>query len=131
MFVDEKLQGELQGVKPDLRTLRVDRLLALAEEIERPSRGWGFDMSRWPYRTYMGGECGTPACIAGHAEAMYLCDPQDALGISDLKAQVLFFPELYDGPEYDTIDRAWAARTLRHLAATGIVDWNATKETAE
>lgn len=53
----------------------------------------------------------------------------DLLGLSAGDDRALFVPSLRFGgdlPDYN--DPAWAARTIRHLIATGEVDWNATRE---
>jgi hypothetical protein len=98
-----------------------------------------------------GHNCGTSACIAGWANAIRLrlsqnthivngwCEHDEAanwLGIEaysgfgyDSTADQLFYarnhPDYGNGAEacWSTIPAAQAVRTLRHLAATGNVDW--------
>lgn len=127
MFLDEKKSGE---ALPDLGSLRVDRILMLAEEIERPTRGWGFNINGW--------SCGTTYCIGGHILAMFCnnkyLDDDDlvsdnnntltvtagmAIGISLGNATRLFY-----GGIPEDVTRYRAARVLRYLAATGKVDWS-------
>lgn len=102
--------------------------------------------------------CGSSCCIAGAAvqffdpasvlarakvESVFAVDDDDRnftwgwvsehgrslLGLDERTAEMLFCPWRYSG-EYETeySDPAWAARTIRHLIATGEVDWNATRE---
>lgn len=119
MFLDEKQHGEAAAAAPsNLGALRVDRLLLLADEIERPTQGWIYDMRI--------GRCGTRACLAGHAELMFGNDGGEmAFGLTDDQRDALYMPVGWD---FDRAynDRARAARVLRHLAATGIVDWSVT-----
>lgn len=121
MFVDEKKHGE---ATPDLGTLRVDRILMLADEIEKPTKGWDLDMSI----LYQHRSCGTSACIAGHAllmfdpKAIFIGDAEPILGLDAARANALFKPKNWDHPKYN--NRRRAARVLRHLATTGNVDWN-------
>ncbi len=134
MFVETKREGE---ATPDFGTLRVDRILMLADEIEKPTRGFGFNMDwwsvngavlkGWPLREPTN-YCGTVCCIGGHAEAMYgtkrdlgWTEAGRLLGLDEVKAYLLFYPNLGD---YASISRSHAARVLRHLAATGLVDWS-------
>lgn len=88
-------------------------------------------------------DCGTVACIAGWAVAMFghngkpRASPLSAmklnnfptpeehatrtLGLSYVTAQSLFYP---GNPRYHQITPKVAAATLRHLAETGVVDWD-------
>ena len=66
-------------------------------------------------------------------------DPaRDLLGLTEDQADTLFIPwncdrsdqqEAVPAPWESSISPAWAARTIRHLIATGEVDWKATKVT--
>lgn len=128
-----------------------ERILELADLIENQAfadEGVGFNMSYYyltnssglEVKDYAGHPCGTAACIAGHAwlaaqrgtdghvhtldkiigprgETEY--EAKKYLGLNWRVAEELFIPEcLGDHPT-----PAEAARTLRHLAATGNVDW--------
>lgn len=113
----------------------------------------GFNMRSWyahkqddefgvPYKDNSGHNCGTVACIAGWASAVelgaeafskiitdtredgrmliglnLLTSPEEYLGLSDGQRTSLFH-----GAHGDTSSDQ-AVRTLRHLAATGKVDW--------
>lgn len=109
--------------------MNVELLNELADYIEksdkRRHRLKAFRMNIYFY------SCGTPACIAGHLLAMKgvsLSDflarrsvPTKELGISHEQEQELCYPHY--NPYAQTADAGKAARVLRHLAATGIVDW--------
>lgn len=122
------------------------RLLALAEEIERPTLGLGFDIGTWhstvkafkaqyadmprilkQYLKEHPTECGTICCIGGTAEVMLglpirsRCGPRTEfpeLGLDRLRASALF----YDWRGEPTRERC--AAVVRHLAYTGEVDWS-------
>lgn len=121
MYLDEKTSGE---ALPDLGTLRVDRILMLADEIEHPNHGWGFDMSS---------PCGTVCCIGGHCHLMFgeynahtlnwTNNARKHIGLSLEDANALFMPHNWHSDK-SLSDRPRAARVLRHLAATGKVDWS-------
>lgn len=93
--------------------------------------------------------CNTACCIAGAAvqffEARWAArQPLEAgimdwralaararmaLGLSEAQASVLFEPDFAHGGRMDRYsDPAWAARTVRHLMATGVADWEAAAE---
>jgi hypothetical protein len=112
------------------------RILALAEVIEKqphvhPDDAEGFSMSDWFH------PCGTPSCLGGWTIHLFVkkghttADPtqfraRGLLGLSQTEALDLFLPRLEQIREsYDKITPAHAAFTLRHLAATGEVDWGA------
>lgn len=124
MYLDEKTSGE---ALPDLGTLRVDRILMLADEIERPTKGMGFNMEFWmPTET----SCGTACCIGGHANLMFggpvngsFDVTGDLLGLTKEQTVNLFTPYGWHF-ERKLNDRPRAARVLRHLASTGKVDWS-------
>ena len=98
-------------------------------------------------------ECGTRACLAGTAVQFF--DPawratfanlpsaggqidwpqlkakaRNLLGLSPSQADRLFEPKhnshTFQGSEADNLEMAWAARTIRHLIATGEANWDAT-----
>lgn len=107
--------------------MNVERLLKLASVIEREElEGVQFDMANWIKER----SCGTAACIAGHVAIMVEgkdVDPWDAeeiardwLELSDETARALFTPE---SKVLVNATAPAAARALRHLAATGKVDW--------
>jgi hypothetical protein len=101
-------------------------------------------------------ECGTSCCIAGAAVQMFNDLPalflgqeergylsnygreiewrvvgqeaRELLELSVDQAERLFEPHLHhDHTIYYFNDPAWAARVIRHLIATGNVDWNGTR----
>lgn len=124
-------------------------VLRLAEHLEKIAQQTnpfvGFTM--YDYATCEH-ECGTAGCVAGHAyflfegelafrnlvEAMYTGRPFDDihitaenwLGVNPSQAHELFLLACQTSTEigFDTITPEWAASTLRHLAATGRVEWN-------
>lgn len=108
--------------------MNVERILHLADIIEtQPHTSAeaesGFSMQDYTHR------CGTPSCIAGWAnsvfEAVDLNSGEVAaviLGLDFEQESSLFYPSGYSEASKHT--PAQAARTLRHLAATGEVDWS-------
>ena len=101
-----------------------ERVLELADWIEKlPPED--FDMTTWRHG------CQSPACIAGHAFALFepklfantigseYSRAKSALGLNRRRAADLFTP---DGL-MDRTTNIQAARVLRHLAETGVVDW--------
>ena len=87
-------------------------------------------------------ECGTPACIAGHIQAIsnrrdhfaYNKLTQDFLGVSSEQAQDIIAPT-FDYAHYSQrficdghITKAHAIRMLEGLLETGEVDWKSSKE---
>jgi len=120
--------------------MNVERLTEIAEWLEAgaPARNGvgGFDMSDFSQPA----ECGTAFCIAGAVLQWHYPGGFEAadegveslgtaagaiLGLSYRQRTDLFFPSLFD-----TTDTEHAARVVRHLIATGEVDWNATREAA-
>ena len=105
--------------------MNVKRLRQLADHIESLPTG-AYDQTRYLHF------CGSPACIAGHAVALFGSGrlPEriglysglacDLLDLDDDKGDALFsaFPPLGRDARPDD-----AARVLRHLAATGDVVW--------
>lgn len=120
MFVETKREGEA-----DLGNIKVARILALADMIEHSDH---FDMRKWPEDL----DCKTPCCIGGHCQLMFGerqgrrndMEVGEVLGLNREQTALLFFPELRDGPRYETINKEYAVRVLRHLAATGKIDWS-------
>ena len=114
------------------------RLLALADHLDRlehtterthPHEGH-FNLD---YITF-GYECETPACIAGHVEAIWgSCDY--SIGVMQRAGKMLdldrlIYLELFDPhiPGREEITPQHAAKVLRHYVATGIVDWDLEEE---
>lgn len=132
----------------DKSRMRVDRIMTLAAIVEnglgidRKGRPIGFNMRIWagrsgyvPSKTVPTAKCGTVACIGGHAEilwggedAEYLgddsaaADAADKLGLDMEAAFELFYPTGI--ADYNRITAKRAARVLRRLAKTGVVDWS-------
>lgn len=122
-----------------------ERILRLADKIER-LRPYEFDVARWLSAS------GGPSCIASWAVATFHGDPKTSddigwtahclLGLDLEQARALFTPRTCDiypdiaDDDFSEIDaarhritRQWAAATLRHLAATGMVDWQYARST--
>ena len=113
-----------------------ERLLLLAEHLEKPETAEHFDLSYYFYRASPHEDvgtsihlCGTTACVAGHAIALfspeYKPTPQSAfwaaVRVLDLEEETacnLFLN--WD----DNYSAAEAARVVRHLAETGEVRWS-------
>lgn len=111
-----------------------ERILALAELIENQPHEeleseFGFNMEDFTH------PCGTPSCIAGWAvfqagglEKDYHANSKVAaeiLGLEHRQAEDLFFA-WRSKIGLEEITPFHAAATLRHLAETGDVDWDAT-----
>lgn len=98
------------------RDVNAANCLAFADILEN-SPDLEFDMSSWHF------------CICGHINKVLgksrfvhervLEAPAEFLGIDISRAQQLFQP----GKFYYTYSAKQAAKVLRHLAATGDVDW--------
>ena len=131
-----------------------ERLEVLAEWLEgggRPTEAVpvAFDMAT----SLDDGSCGTVGCIGGAAIVAFASAetveafqsewsawhmPASVLGLDADSYRRLFTPAaaasdgVYLGDRwprcYAEIDAAWAGRTIRHLLATGRVDWHATAE---
>ncbi|WP_022697888.1 hypothetical protein [Euryhalocaulis caribicus] len=99
-----------------------ERILFLADYIE--SHPEQFDMRELDHL------CGAPCCIAGHANALWggkCCSGDSAkeiLGLSDTQKNHLFFMSR-TGLDLGEVGAPLGAAVLRHLAATGEVDWSA------
>ncbi|MBO9589572.1 hypothetical protein [Devosia sp.] len=132
--------------------MNAENILRVADAIEQHAiKDLGFNMAGYCDRTtpdapdHTGHHCGTTACIAGWAIAIehqltgeslleeitrrpVVSDAAASfLGIDGHQASDLFFagshPEHSDN--WPAISAEAAVRTLRHLAATGEVDWTA------
>jgi len=130
-------------------TINAQNILKVADAIEGKSiPGLGFFMD---YLTYSGSSaahldmigtpnCGTVACIAGwashimgQADRPSFSGAQEFFGITEVQREELFYARNHpltedDGEGWvhaplDQISGEQAVRTLRHLAATGVVDW--------
>lgn len=56
-------------------------------------------------------------------------EAKHVLGLDNLTAATLFFPPAWsDDTGESSITPAWAARVVRHLIATGVVDWLGNKD---
>lgn len=129
--------------------INADRCRALAAHLRAlPERAPRFDANQW-YSTPRGrgltnvhqaeayhDDCGTAACMAGHAIWLFGAPPnagpgtyiqdaaQELLGLDERQATRLFLPwwlELVQSPT--EIDAARAAGVLERLAKTGEVMW--------
>lgn len=134
--------------------MNIINILALADHLEtlpnKPQRRGevtGFDMSRYfrfseheasgvvPSRDKLSEHCGTTACMAGHAALLgeapagrnTFVFAKRWLGIEPKISYSLFAVRspLPGGVNVHDITPIHAARCLRHLAATGEVDWKA------
>ena len=129
--------------------MNVERINALADAIEKhdaPLEDFGFNMiSIHADIDYCGGVkdhsghgCGTIACMAGWTNAIRGVDPYSGgifsagawLGLSEAESRRLFAPATPSGErsfevefEWEDITQEHAVRVLRHLAATGTIDW--------
>lgn len=128
-----------------------ERILAVADAIENNTiQHLDFNL-RFMTEPQANG-CGSLACVAGYTLAIKngefkairengssaafdaaAVEAGDWLGLSKTEREMLFFPDSHGGP-YDTgwfdcmydledVPKEQAVRTLRHLAATGEVDW--------
>ena len=104
-----------------------ENILELAEHIER------LDPEEYDQRV-LAHDCGTPACIAGHAAyllsgmSLYpstgIIEAKAWLGLSSIEADCLFDSMPFGAePGISAPTPQDAAATLRHLAETGEVDW--------
>ena len=115
--------------------MNVENILKVADAIEQHSiPDLGFNMAEWHSKAYedapdrSGHDCGTVACIGGWTEAVLNNgkefpsweDVGACLGLGAIDSEQLFFG---NGCNTRTT-LAQAVRTLRHLAATGKVNWH-------
>jgi hypothetical protein len=138
--------------------MNVENILKTAEAIEKDLiKGLKFNMTDFYHEM----SCGTRACIGGYAVAVkmdveeapseediqaYLIDnnaqgfkedAQEFFGLDEETATSLMTPRfdvLTQRHLYDlawNADRARAARVLRHLAKTGVVDWTVGESVGE
>lgn len=113
-----------------------ERILHLADVIEKGSDQLGFNMAFYEYLTsnpdldMSGHKCGTVACIAGWAVHTFPPDDRyatawtaarDQLGLTTFQADQLFEPSV--DAAYEKATPEIAAKVLRHLAETGEVEW--------
>lgn len=125
--------------------MNVERLITLAEALEGPIAAGKFGMSDFftPANSWClnlsAGEamhtCGSAGCIAGWAAALFepaamLLDVNcetvgRLLGLNYCLASALFVPPVFDSPARNPYkaSAAEAAKVVRHLALTGVVDW--------
>jgi hypothetical protein len=116
--------------------MNAERILKLADVIEGLPHGtvdWAssigelsaFNMSEW--------NCGTVGCIAGWTikvfskaddSTHYTTEARSLLGLSSEEAEGLFTPRCRDVEDYRRVKPTQAAAVLRHLVATGEVDWS-------
>jgi hypothetical protein len=110
--------------------MNAERILQLADVIEKvphvqldedAPRGEldSFNMDDW--------HCGTAGCIGGWAAQLFDCATSEAgvaLGLRCIEAMSLFTPKPINPNDWSKITSLQAATVLRHLAATGIVDWS-------
>jgi len=134
------------------KTVNAENVLKVADAIEnRAIPGVGFNMDWYElndpekaksYDRLNIENCGTVACIAGWTHLLFDDDSRkepfthakEVLGLSYDQARQLFYADNHP----DKVDDGWgsmqapldditpeaAIRTLRHLAATGEVDWS-------
>jgi hypothetical protein len=110
--------------------MNTENIIALANLIETlPQAGFGskegFFMGNWRH------DCGTPSCIAGwavHLAGIDCSRSQVATKAADwLDLDIEDEQELFDPGHhlpYEAITPQHAAKVLRHLAETGVVDWS-------
>lgn len=122
--------------------MNVERIRQLADHLRAPATAAHFDIDNWlcvPHGDEADrpiGEvihtCGTVACIAGHAVALFRPTERfgeafiwDAasklLGLTTEESTHLFLP--HSGPTSFDITAEQAAAVLDHLADTGEIDW--------
>lgn len=113
--------------------VNAENILKVADAIEQHSiPDLGFNMgvvhgnANPGLRDLSGHNCGTVACIAGWTHQVFktgghtISPAGYVLGLNEQESEALFLPE---GWADDEIGPQQAVRTLRHLAATGEVDW--------
>lgn len=118
--------------------MNIERLTKIVEWLEKQADdkyvGATLDMASFSSND---AGCGTTFCIAGYAihrwsrirnpEHHRNPDVEAALLLELNSAQVLNLFYGYGAPCLDEIDAAWAARCVRKLIATGVVDWRRTE----
>lgn len=125
---------------PELNFAEINRIADLLENQHYSPGEMGFFMGTWfSYGTQdvEGHPCGTTACIAGWTNVMNgnseenwgEGNPQGTaartLGLTERQARLLFHTVdwSYGNREIESVRTLHAVETLRHLAATGCVDW--------
>lgn len=120
--------------------MNVERIRQLAAHLRKPAPASHFNMDRWlqadieddddrPIGVVLN-ECGTAACIAGHAVALFRPmekvhefaiwrTAEGLLGLTADQSSDLFLP----GVEWVEASAEQAALVLDHLASTGEVEW--------
>lgn len=111
--------------------MNVENILKVADAIENHEiADLGFNMAviKAPSRNEVpdmsGHDCGTVACIAGWTHTLFPAHSGDAgfsLGLADDVAESLFLPS---GWLSNTITPQKAAKVLRNLTETGVVNWD-------
>lgn len=109
--------------------MNTERILALADAIEAGRDDLGFNMRYYfakdTAQDKSGHSCGTTACIAGWAKFLESGSADWASRESAAKWLDLDFVTSYKlTQEGFNADNKQAARTLRHLAKTGFVNWD-------
>jgi len=115
--------------------VNVENILKVADAIEKHSiPDLGFNMSYafdavGPEDDRSGHSCGTVACIGGWTNVVLaksgnlpIAAAQRRLELTDRQADALFYPLGYWRVDNDYTP-SQAVAVLRHLAATGEVDW--------
>lgn len=122
--------------------MNIERLDIIAKWLEDGAQhvdNHGFNMNTWyagGEHDYKGNECGTAMCIGGAAEQFFseyqttsnstkveVKSGSEILGLDYDTAYDLFYPDSYLFESYDDITPFMAAVVIRHLIATGEVDW--------
>ena len=116
-----------------------DKILAVADAIEKGSKELGFNMNDYHCFSsseridHTGNNCGTVACIAGWT--VFVEHGMDVLeterNIDDLATEILDLTllekvrlfEPFSPHDWPSIKPEHAIRVLRNFAETGIVDW--------
>ena len=117
------------------------RLLKLADRLDKLKHYRGFDDVLDDGRFNLAAfhfNCGSPACVAGHAEALYPGLPRDtfyrakmALGLTEDEATKLFLPTetlwtwagLPRGMKREDVTPKQAAFVIRQFVETGVVSY--------
>lgn len=118
--------------------MNVENILAVADAIEQHTFALGFNMVayfRHNGHDLSGHKCATTACIYGWAMTLMegsvsrarnsnlrYNEVNEWLGLNDRDGENVRYANHYPGRMSD-VPRDQAVRTLRHLAATGEVDW--------
>lgn len=140
---DEEAQADLLDTPMETTVMvNAQNILKVADAIEQHTiADLGFNMVMWRQFArddapdMSGHNCGTTACVAGWACAVLLNDLEavDALGMTEMgrdffgldhdQSFELFIAQGRAESDMADVPQDQAIRTLRHLAATGEVDW--------